>query len=232
MFHDPERIQLCTLMNIKSEFPESGSEKRGKLMRERIAGGCLEDCSYCSQSSKHKGTPTKATPLVQLDPVIQAAKEAKANGSTRFCMGAAWRGLEGRKRGFERILDMVREVRGMGMEGEFGGGMTSGAKSGARTNGEKLRTRFERVTTECLRSTARALVDRVVAPARERSRPKDASVERESDSVCHGTRRSDGRAQGVVGRDENRSEKSSASPEIVGRRRHCSRCQLCVSRAP
>ncbi|KAJ9098858.1 hypothetical protein QFC20_005865 [Naganishia adeliensis] len=97
MFHDPERIQLCTLMNIKT-------------------GGCLEDCSYCSQSSKHKGTLTKATPLVQLDPVIQAAREAKANGSTRFCMGAAWRGLEGRKRGFERILDMVREVRGMGME--------------------------------------------------------------------------------------------------------------------
>ncbi|KAJ9091288.1 hypothetical protein QFC21_007277 [Naganishia friedmannii] len=97
MHHDPERIQLCTLMNIKT-------------------GGCLEDCSYCSQSSKHTASPTKATPLVQLDPVLVAAREAKANGSTRFCMGAAWRGLEGRKRGFERILEMVREVRGMGME--------------------------------------------------------------------------------------------------------------------
>lgn len=79
-------------------------------------GGCLENCSYCSQSVHHKGTPTKATPLVKLDPVIEAAKKAKENGSTRFCMGAAWRGLEGKNRGFDRILDMVREVRGMGME--------------------------------------------------------------------------------------------------------------------
>ena len=86
---------------------------------QNTAGGCLEDCSYCSQSTHHKGTPTKATPLVKLDPVIEEAKKAKANGSTRFCMGAAWRGLEGRERGFERILSMVREVRGMGMEGQF-----------------------------------------------------------------------------------------------------------------
>jgi biotin synthase len=97
MHHDPSRIQMCTLMNIKT-------------------GGCLEDCSYCSQSSKHKGSPTKATPLVQIEPVIEAARKAKENGSTRFCMGAAWRGLEGRKNGFERILKMVTEVRGMGME--------------------------------------------------------------------------------------------------------------------
>jgi biotin synthase len=48
--------------------------------------------------------------------VLEAARKAKENGSTRFCMGAAWRDLAGRKRGFERILNMVREVRGMGME--------------------------------------------------------------------------------------------------------------------
>lgn len=48
--------------------------------------------------------------------MLEAARKAKANGSTRFCMGAAWRDLAGRKRGFERILHMVREVRGMGME--------------------------------------------------------------------------------------------------------------------
>jgi len=53
---------------------------------------------------------------VEVDPVIQAARKAKENGSTRFCMGAAWRDLSGRKRGFERILEMVREVRAMGME--------------------------------------------------------------------------------------------------------------------
>ncbi|KIK71323.1 hypothetical protein GYMLUDRAFT_33469 [Collybiopsis luxurians FD-317 M1] len=93
---DPNKIQLCTLMNIKT-------------------GGCSEDCSYCSQSSRYS-TPTKASRLLDIGPVIEAARKAKENGSTRFCMGAAWRDLAGRKRGFERILEMVREVRGMGME--------------------------------------------------------------------------------------------------------------------
>lgn len=81
------------------------------------AGGCSEDCKYCSQSSSYK-TPTKASRLVDIEPVLQAARDAKANGSTRFCMGAAWRDLAGRKSGFEKILTMVKEVRGMGMEGE------------------------------------------------------------------------------------------------------------------
>jgi len=94
--HDPSKIQLCTLMNIKT-------------------GGCSEDCKYCSQSSRYS-TPTKASRLVDIEPVLEAARKAKENGSTRFCMGAAWRDLAGRKRGFERILEMVREVRGMGME--------------------------------------------------------------------------------------------------------------------
>lgn len=71
--------------------------------------------SYCSQSSRYT-TPTTASRLLELEPVLEAARKAKENGSTRFCMGAAWRDLSGRKRGFERILDMVREVRGMGME--------------------------------------------------------------------------------------------------------------------
>ncbi|KAI1797643.1 biotin synthase [Ganoderma leucocontextum] len=95
-YHDPSKIQLCTLMNIKT-------------------GGCSEDCSYCSQSSRYS-TPTKASRLLDIEPVLEAARKAKENGSTRFCMGAAWRDLSGRKRGFERILTMVREIRGMGME--------------------------------------------------------------------------------------------------------------------
>lgn len=78
-------------------------------------GGCSEDCSYCSQSSRYS-TPTKASPLLDVEPVLKAARQAKENGSTRFCMGAAWRDLAGRKRGFERILTMVTEVRKMGME--------------------------------------------------------------------------------------------------------------------
>lgn len=95
-YHDPKKIQLCTLMNIKT-------------------GGCTEDCSYCSQSSRYD-TATKASKLVDIEPVLEAARRAKENGSTRFCMGAAWRDLAGRKSGFQKILTMVREVRGMGME--------------------------------------------------------------------------------------------------------------------
>jgi len=79
------------------------------------SGGCSEDCGYCSQSSKYT-TATKASKLLDIEPVLEAARKAKENGSTRFCMGAAWRDLSGRKRGFERILTMVREIRGMGME--------------------------------------------------------------------------------------------------------------------
>lgn len=113
MHHDPSRIQLCTLMNIKSQWFPCRHGRADAL----AAGGCTEDCSYCSQSSRY-ATSTKASRLVQVEPVIEAARKAKANGSTRFCMGAAWRGLEGKKSGFEKILKMVSEVRGMGMEGE------------------------------------------------------------------------------------------------------------------
>ena len=74
MHHDPQLVQKCTLLSIKT-------------------GGCPEDCNYCSQSSKHsKATGTKATRLMDLDEVYNAAVRAKEAGSTRFCMGAAWRG--------------------------------------------------------------------------------------------------------------------------------------------
>ncbi|POW11073.1 hypothetical protein PSTT_05539, partial [Puccinia striiformis] len=95
-YHDPSKVQLCTLLNIKT-------------------GGCTEDCSYCAQSSRYS-TGLQATKLIDIEPVLAEARKAKANGSTRFCMGAAWRDLNGRKNGFKKILEMVREVRGMGME--------------------------------------------------------------------------------------------------------------------
>ncbi len=67
------------------------------------------------QSSRYK-TQVKAEKLMQLDPVVQMARQAKAAGSTRFCMGAAWRDMNGRKTQFSRIVDMVREIRKMDME--------------------------------------------------------------------------------------------------------------------
>jgi biotin synthase len=101
-FFNAREVQQCTLLSIKT-------------------GGCVEDCKYCSQSSKAK-THVKATPTMKTFDVIAAAQRAKEAGSTRFCMGAAWRnassetdGTQDRK-AFERVLGMVREVRGMGME--------------------------------------------------------------------------------------------------------------------
>jgi len=93
---DPLEVQRCTLLSIKT-------------------GGCTEDCKYCSQSARYK-TDVKATPTMAVDEVVEAARRAKEAGSTRFCMGTAWRELGGKKSQFSRILQMVKEVRGMGLE--------------------------------------------------------------------------------------------------------------------
>lgn len=87
-------VQQSTLMSIKT-------------------GGCTENCGYCSQSSHHK-TFVKPTKILNVEEVLAAAKKAKAAGSTRFCMGSAWR--EPPKNGFKKVLDLVKEINGMGME--------------------------------------------------------------------------------------------------------------------
>ncbi|XP_057731912.1 biotin synthase, mitochondrial [Arachis stenosperma] len=89
-------VQQCTLLSIKT-------------------GGCSEDCSYCPQSSRYN-TGLKSQRLMNKDAVIEAAKKAKEAGSTRFCMGAAWRDTIGRKTNFNQILEYVKEIRDMGME--------------------------------------------------------------------------------------------------------------------
>lgn len=95
-FH-PREVQQCTLLSIKT-------------------GGCPEDCSYCSQSSRYV-TAVEAERLLALEAVLASAREAKAAGSTRFCMGAAWRGVaQVGPRQFDRVLSMVSEIRDMGME--------------------------------------------------------------------------------------------------------------------
>lgn len=96
MYWDPSEVQQCTLLSIKT-------------------GGCTEDCSYCSQSTRHK-TFVKPTPTMKVQEVLEAAKAAKEAGSTRFCMGAAWRELGNKKNAFNSILEMVRGVNGMGLE--------------------------------------------------------------------------------------------------------------------
>lgn len=94
--HKFREVQQCTLLSIKT-------------------GGCSEDCAYCPQSSRYD-TGVKGQKLMNQDAVIESAKKAKEAGSTRFCMGAAWRDTVGRKTNFNQILDYVKEIRGMGME--------------------------------------------------------------------------------------------------------------------
>ncbi|KAK5989374.1 Biotin synthase [Cladobotryum mycophilum] len=97
-FHSPGEVQLCTLMNIKT-------------------GGCTEDCSYCAQATRYqKGTGIVAQRVETVESVLAAARKARDNGSTRFCMGAAWRDMRGRKNSLKNITDMVKGVKAMGME--------------------------------------------------------------------------------------------------------------------
>ena len=74
-----------------------------------------EDCKYCAQSTRHK-TKVKATPMMQKDEVLEAARRAKMAGSTRFCMGTAWRELGAKKTAFKRIVGMVSDIKKLDLE--------------------------------------------------------------------------------------------------------------------
>lgn len=78
-------------------------------------GGCSEDCSYCAQSSRYN-TGLKATRMSPVDEVLAKARIARDNGSTRFCMGAAWRDMRGRKTSLKNVKAMVQGIREMDME--------------------------------------------------------------------------------------------------------------------
>jgi len=94
-FHKPEEVELCRLLSIKT-------------------GGCPEDCGYCSQSAHHKAGIVRQE-LLNPAEVLETARQAKAEGATRFCMGAAWRQISDGK-DFERVLEMVRGVAALQME--------------------------------------------------------------------------------------------------------------------
>lgn len=94
-YNDASEVQVCTLLSVKT-------------------GGCPEDCSYCPQAARYH-TNVKVQKLMETEEVLDAAKKAKDSGSTRFCMGAAWREVRD-NRDFDRVIDMVKGVSGMGME--------------------------------------------------------------------------------------------------------------------
>ena len=89
------KVQLCSLLSVKT-------------------GGCPEDCGYCPQSA-HYRTGVPAEPLMEVDDVLAAARKAREAGASRFCMGAAWREAKDGAQ-FDRVLEMVRGVKKLGLE--------------------------------------------------------------------------------------------------------------------
>ena len=95
LHHDPTKVQRCTLLSVKT-------------------GACPEDCRYCSQSSRWN-TGLEKESLLAVDEVMKAAKRAKDQGASRFCMGAAWRQAK-KGKAFDEVLEMVRGVASLDME--------------------------------------------------------------------------------------------------------------------
>ena len=106
-FHNPNEIQISTLMSIKT-------------------GGCPEDCKYCSQSIRYD-TDINLEKTLPLADIVKQAKAAKASGASRFCMGAAWRNLT--QSNLSKVKDMVREVKNLGLETCVTLGMVSDAQA-------------------------------------------------------------------------------------------------------
>jgi biotin synthase len=105
--HDPNAVQVSTLLSVKT-------------------GGCPEDCAYCPQSA-HYATGVAKQPLMALDAVLDAARQAKAAGASRFCMGAAWRSPTDRD--LDAVCAMVEGVRALGLESCATLGMLTGPQA-------------------------------------------------------------------------------------------------------
>jgi biotin synthase len=105
--HNPNSVQISTLLSIKT-------------------GSCPEDCKYCPQSA-HYNTELKKEPFMEVQKVVEAAKQAKEAGASRFCMGAAWRNLNDRD--LEKVCHMVKEVKDLGLETCVTLGMINGEQS-------------------------------------------------------------------------------------------------------
>ena len=106
---DPREVQVSTLLSVKT-------------------GGCPEDCSYCPQAARYH-TGVDATKLMSTEAVLEKAKQAKAAGASRYCMGAAWRSPKDRD--IPKVAAMIREVKALGLETCATLGMLSGTQAGA-----------------------------------------------------------------------------------------------------
>jgi biotin synthase len=177
-------VQLCTLLSVKT-------------------GGCPEDCKYCPQSS-HYETEVGPEKMLDVDDVLAAARRAKEAGSTRFCMGAAWREVKDGP-AFDRVLDMVRGVKSMGLEACVTLGMLD-AKQAAQLKEAGLDAYNHNIDTS--RSAYRSIVttrqfdDRLATLA---------NVRRAGITVCSG---------GIIGMGESIDDRAAMLVELSSLRPH------------
>jgi biotin synthase len=182
--HNPAEVQGCTLLSIKT-------------------GGCPEDCAYCPQSARYQTGVTRHT-LMSIDETLDAARQAREQGATRFCMGAAWRDAPQGKE-FDRVLEMVRGVRALGMEACCTLGMLTDeqaealARAGLTAYNHNLDTGPEFYGSII---TTRAYEDRLATLAR---------VRRSGVTVCCG---------GIIGMGESCSDRYGLLEQLANQRPH------------
>jgi biotin synthase len=183
-YHRNDEVQGCVLLSVKT-------------------GGCPEDCAYCPQSA-HYETGLDANPLLDVQETLAAARNAREQGATRFCMGAAWRDIPEDSR-FDSVLEMVRGVRALGMEACCTLGMLSQdqadqlAAAGLTAYNHNLDTAPEFYGNII---STRTYEDRLETLAR---------VRKSGVTVCCG---------GIIGMGENRRERYGLLQQIAGQRPH------------
>jgi biotin synthase len=177
--HDVSDIQRCALLSIKT-------------------GGCPEDCAYCAQSARYS-TGVEPTPLMTVDDVKACAEQAKRLGATRFCMGTAWRGAKDGPQ-FDQVLDMVREVRVLGMEACVTLGMLTDDQ--ARRLAEAGLTAYNHNLDTSRRHYSNIITTRTYDDRLETLR----AVQRAGISVCCG---------GILGMGENEEDRLMLLAELA-----------------
>ncbi|MGC9457031.1 MAG: biotin synthase BioB [Halothiobacillaceae bacterium] len=180
---DPNAVQVSTLLSIKT-------------------GACPEDCGYCSQSARHD-TGLERERLMPLEEVIASAQAARDKGASRFCMGAAWRNPTDKQ--LERVIEMVREVKGLGMEACVTLGMLT------RAQAERLKEAGLDYYNHNI-DTSPEYYDKVVSTRRFEDRLETLEHVRESGiNVCSG---------GILGMGESRADRASFLRSLANLPRH------------
>ena len=183
-YHPTDEVQSCALLSIKT-------------------GGCPEDCAYCPQSA-HYNTGVSREGLMGLDETLAAARRARENGVTRFCMGAAWRDAPTGPE-FDRVLEMVREVSKLGMEVCCTLGMLDGHQADALADAGLTAYNHNLDTSPEFYGqiiTTRTYDDRL----RTLERVKEAGI-----SVCCG---------GIIGMGENRQDRYRLLHQLATQQPH------------